>query len=184
MFNVFQVSTFMTIMIYGLFCDFRILLIWGLIMLVYHLMPIIIGAKITNVRQVVRIGTWDVPRDPSTFMKIEIDLTEATKWLEKKNAQNNGTTYSLTHIVLKCIGQAFKENPETLGKIVFGSFVRLDSCDINTLIDIGGKDLGQLTVKNCDKLTITEIANSMKGKVGVIKSNKSKSHNDKVRLLK
>ena len=153
-------------------------------MTIYHIMPMFVGAKIFSVRQLVRIATWDVPRDPSTFMKLEVDLTAATKWLEKKNAEKNGIKYSLTHIILKCIGNCFHENPKLLGKIVFGKFVPLDSCDINTLIDIGGNDLGQLTVRNCDKLSITEIAESMKGRVGVIKSNKSKSHNDKVNVMK
>lgn len=56
----------------------------------------------------------------------------------------------------------------------------LEDVDINCLIDIGGKDLGQLTVTKCDKRTITELSDFMSGKVSMVKQDKDMDHKKKV----
>lgn len=59
-------------------------------------------------------------------------------------------------------------------------FVPLEDVDINCLIDIGGKDLGQLTVTKTDKRSLEDLADFMKGKIGVVKSDKDIQHKKKV----
>jgi hypothetical protein len=63
-------------------------------------------------------------------------------------------------------------------------FVPLEDVDVNTLINIDGKDLGQLTVRKCDKRSLSELADSMKGKIRPVKMNKSKAHKQKTDLAR
>ena len=56
----------------------------------------------------------------------------------------------------------------------------MEDVDVNCLIDIGGKDLGQLTVSKTDKRSLTELAAFMTGKIGVVKRNKDHKHAKKV----
>ena len=60
----------------------------------------------------------------------------------------------------------------------------MEDVDVNTLINIDGKDLGQLTIRKCDKKTLGEISDSMRGKIRPIKTNKDEKHKKKTNLAR
>jgi pyruvate/2-oxoglutarate dehydrogenase complex dihydrolipoamide acyltransferase (E2) component len=176
MFTVWQVSTFGTMMLYGLIYDWRVLAIWLSIIIVYIVLGAVQGDFRTNkIRAKIRMATWDPPTDPNCYVKVEINLKTADAYIKKKEKEGVRITY--TGLALKSIGNAFS-SPQAKnyhGKIVFGRFVPIDDVDVFTLVDVeGGKDLAGLTVKRCDKQGIKELMEQMAGKVSKIKSAKDK----------
>lgn len=172
MFTFWQVSTFGTLIVYGVLYDWRILCIWFTFFLVYvALGEFYSSGKDNRTRAKIRMATWDPPTEGNCYVKIEVNLTKADEFIKKKSSGEVKVTY--THIALKAIGLAFKQSQRTCGKIVFGRFVPLEDVDIFTLVDVeGGKDLAGLCVKKCDKLNIPQIADQLKGKVSKIKTAK------------
>lgn len=45
-----------------------------------------------------------------------------------------------------------------VGRYSFGNFKKIDFIRLSVIVDIEGKNLMNLLVDNCDKITITEIA--------------------------
>lgn len=81
-----------------------------------------------------------------------------------------------THIALKSLGMAFTAGGQQLVKIVFGRAIPLEDLDIMTLVDIEGKDLTGITVRQCDKLPISQLMEQIAGKIRKIKSKTDGDH--------
>jgi hypothetical protein len=122
MFNFWQVSVFLSLLLYGFFCDSRVLYIWSSIFAVYHIIAFLLGHRKANgVRKTIRIASWDCPRDPNVYVKLEIDLTKTDLFLEKYNKKHSGKRkLTYTHFALKACGMGMKAKPRDFGKIVWG----------------------------------------------------------------
>lgn len=123
MFNVFQVVSFLTILTYSILFDFRLIAIYSFFMAIYHIMPMVVGAKIRSVRETVRISTWDVPRDSSIHMKLDLNLNKVDSFLDNKNKsrKQGEPKITLTHVVCRALGEAYNSVPKSFGKIIFGA---------------------------------------------------------------
>ena len=122
MFNFWQTSVFLSLLIYGWFCDTKVLWIWTSIFGVYNIIAFSLGHRKANgVRKTIRIATWDCPRDPNVYLKLEIDLTITDKFIEKYNKEHKGVRkLTYTHFALKAIGLGLKAKPKDFGKIIWG----------------------------------------------------------------
>lgn len=77
MFTFWQISTFGTLLVYGIFFDSRILAIWGLFLLAYLGFGFFQGLDSHNkTRTKIRLGSWDPATDPNCYVKIEVPLAK------------------------------------------------------------------------------------------------------------
>lgn len=104
------------------------------------------------------------------------------KFAEKKLAKD-GTKVTLTHVALKAIGHAMSKVPGTNGKITFGKFTAFPTVDVNTLIDLDGSDLAQVTVTGTDQKSITEMSNETRDIVRKIKTKKNMDHQERTKAF-
>lgn len=180
MFTFGYTALYATVLLYGLFYSFDMLKIYLFIFTIYHILGFMTGKKEDNgFRRIFRIATWSPANDPSSYCKIELDIGHVEEFLEQENKKNQGTDLkrlTLTHVALKSIGMGFRAAPEDYGKIVFGKFVRLDDVDIACVINIGGKDLGQVTTRKCGKRGIRGIAESFKKRIRNVKKEDDQYH--------
>lgn len=183
MFNVWEVTTFLTLIIYGFLYNTPLLLVFLSIFTAYHILGHLLTKKdIQNsknykpsVRRTIRISTWDPPRDSNCLSKYEIDMDKMRKWLKKANNRKGRSStdseIKVNHVLLKTIAKVMKSCPKDFGKIIWGKFVPVEDVDISMLVDINGNDLAAHLVTKCDKLGIQALANQLKGKIGVVKRN-------------
>lgn len=127
------------------------------------------------------IANTDPPRDSHCLSSFPVDMDKIKAWLDKVNKRpqrkSSDNEIRPNHIFLKLIAAVMKSQPKEFGKVIWGKFVPLDDVDVSMLVDIqGGKDLYYTLVKKCDKLSIQEIANSMKGSVEKVKSEKCEKY--------
>lgn len=93
-----------------------------MIFLIYLTIAFFIGKKEHNeVRNTLRMSSWNAPGSPNAFIKLEIDVTEADKFLKEENSKNSGKKkLTYTHVGLKSIANGMKKRPDDFGKIIFG----------------------------------------------------------------
>ena len=174
--NFWSCSQFLTLILYGLLVDWRLLGIWLAVFTVYHLLGYLQGHhSLQTNRAKIRMAAWNPPSDPNVYAKLEINLETVDAFIKQKEKEGFRVTY--THIALKALGNAFSGGHDQLTKIVFGRSVPIDDLDILTLVDIDdGKDLAGITVTKCDKLSMREIIAQIGGKISVIKAKKDEDH--------
>lgn len=122
MFTIWQVSTFGTLMVYGVLVDRRVLLIWLTFIIGYTIMGKLQGGQSVNKKRTkVRLATWDPPTEGNCYVKIEVNLKAVDDFIKLKEKEGVRVTY--TAIALKCIGQSFgaQKTKKYHGKIVFGT---------------------------------------------------------------
>jgi len=184
MFSSWQVTLTITIFLYGWIYSPGLIYIYFSVLLAHQVLAWITSSPQISIREKIRMATWGVPSESNILMKVEIDLTKAEAFLKKYNASHNERSLSLTHIALKSIAEGLSSNKNVLGKLIFGTLKRLDSVDINTLVDMGGKDLGQITLRNCDKIGLLEIRDRIGKKLTPLKRNECEDHKKKTALFK
>ena len=103
-------------------------------------------------------------------------MDKIDKILKEHNEKNPKKRITYTHIALKSLGYGMKQF-RYVGWYSFGNFKKIDFIRLSVIVDIEGKNLMNLLVDNCDKISITEIAGQIKGKIGKIKTKKDKKMN-------
>ncbi len=118
MFTFWQISTFGTLMLYSIFFDFRIMWIWLIFLAAYIGLGFVVsGPENNSTRRKIRMATWTPATEPNCYVKIEVDLENADKFIQQKEAQGHKVTY--TAIALKAIGNSYANNKKEHGKIIF-----------------------------------------------------------------
>lgn len=96
---------------------------------------------------------------------------------------DKGVKITYTHIGLKSMGNMFSECENENYKIVFQKCVKLDDVDLLTVVDIdNGDDLCAVTIRKCDKLTIPDIAEQIKGRFSTLKARKDEMHKKQTKI--
>ena len=111
-----------------------------------------------NARRKVMISTWEEPgRSGEIYAELLIDMTEALKFIDEKKAE--GKRITITHMVLKAIGNALRAVPSVNGRIVFDRFIPFDKVDVSCLVRLeDGKDLAMARIPDADKKDVFAIA--------------------------
>lgn len=171
----------MSVLLYSLFYDMRLLYIFGTILGIYTIIHYSIKDSSPNTSRLnIRLGTWESPKDSNVYVKIVVPVTPSEEYFKKK-FEEDGTRLTLTHIALKAIAVAVMK-AKCNAKIVFGRLVKLPSVDISALVDIdNGRDLAQITVKNCDTASLATLSNQIHHVAKRIKEKKDTSHQDRTK---
>jgi pyruvate dehydrogenase E2 component (dihydrolipoamide acetyltransferase) len=106
----------------------------------------------------ISIGNWRHPRDPQTYAEVELNIEPALKFLEENKSDQ---ALSITHFVAKIMGDCFRRQPEMNCVLLRGKLYQRKeiSAFITTLLKHKkGADLSGFQIKNIDKISINEIA--------------------------
>jgi len=91
--------------------------------------------------------------------------------------EKQGLKVTLTHIVVKAIGEVLKAAPDINGKIVLGKYIPFENANVSVAVDVeDGKDLHVFLVEDVDKLTIEDVAEEIDRKAKSIKQLKDKAY--------
>ena len=182
--SVLNFATIASIFIYAFLFDWRFYYIWWTIVGIYTIAHYSIKDGSASLKRLkVRLATWTAPTDSNVYIKVEIPMTNANAYIENynKNISRDQPRLTMTHIALKSIANGMWGVPGACGKIIFGKYVPADNVSINTLIDLDGSDLAQITVSNVEKMTLSGIAEKINHVIKAIKSKKNVEHEERTK---
>jgi pyruvate/2-oxoglutarate dehydrogenase complex dihydrolipoamide acyltransferase (E2) component len=115
-------------------------------------------------------NTWRPPNDPQIFAVSELEMSKVLAFIEKFR-KDEGAKATPTHIIIKAIAILFVRHPKINAKCEGGNIYQRDSVNISVLVDVGGaKDLGQVLLRDVDKMSLKEIVEKTTRVAGEVKS--------------
>lgn len=183
--HVLKFVAFMSIFLYGIFIDWKLLVIQAGLLMLYYIFSCIFGScrSKTTTREKMALASWGAPGDPQVFNNLEVNTKKLDEFIEKHNTANPDSKITYTQLALKALGYAFSRHREVNATISFGNLVKLKDIDVNCLVDVGGQNLASMLVRNVDGLTVTELKKQMQGKVAKYKKLKDKDFNKQMGIV-
>lgn len=182
--HISKITIYGSVFLYALLFNWKLLSIQLLILAFYYGNSWLISKKHhTSVRRKTSIGTWNQPGDPSVFNNLEVDASKLDNFIEAHNKKYPEARVSYTHIMLKALAYSLKQVKGLNSTIAFGNFIPIDDIDITCLVDIEGKNLATMVVKDCHRLNILEIKKQISGKVAKLKTRKNKDFNKQMGIV-
>lgn len=170
--NIIGYSILFALLIWSIFYEQSLFLIYLLTITSYIILSSIMGRKALKlVRRKVQIATWDDIGDPTCFGQIELKTKKIDEFLKNYNKKNQSELTYL-HVALKALGQGFGNNGSLNGKLVFGSFVKSDSVDLCLILNLKNEKFEYVIVEGCNKLSINKIAEQIEIKKKALEGKK------------
>lgn len=127
----------------------------------------------------VAMGTWSTVGDPSVYGVVEIDMTNAIKFMHEQQEKYN-IKLSPLHLVAKAAAHVLVYRPEINGIISMSRIYQRKNVDIFFQINVPGigddsvkkATLSGFTLRNVDKLSIKDIAMKLSEKANEIRQGK------------
>ena len=111
-----------------------------------------------STRRKLAISTWSRPTEGNIYGKMIIDCSAAQGYLAELR-ETSGEKVTITHLVIKAVGEALKAVPDLNGRILFGRFVPFDTVDVACLVSLeDGKDLAKVKICDVDQKSVADIA--------------------------
>ena len=115
----------------------------------------------------IALATWRLPRSPTIYGTLEVDLTKANAW-RKKHA-GKGPKITVLPMVARAIAVAMEKYPDLNGYVRFGRIYLRQSIDmffqVMTEHESGRQDLTGIHVTELNKKGVHRIADNIKEKV-------------------
>lgn len=111
-----------------------------------------------SLRRKIAIASWASPKEGNIYGKMSIDMGNALHYIDYLR-KTSGKKVTITHLIGKAAGFAYKDCPDLNGRIFLGRYIPHDTVDMSFLVSLeGGKDLAKFKVRDIDKKTTVEIA--------------------------
>lgn len=105
------------------------------------------------------------PTDSKIYGSVDIDVTGLEKFITLKRKEGIKTT--LTHIITLIIGRALKQEvPELNSFVRRGKIVSRPRVDAMVSVLLAGGQMGSVLIENADQLSLAELAEQIKEKIG------------------
>jgi pyruvate dehydrogenase E2 component (dihydrolipoamide acetyltransferase) len=115
-----------------------------------------------SVRRKLAIASWRPPREPNMYGKLELEATEALRYLEDVR-ERTGERVTLTHLVARATGAALAEEPTLNGRIRLGRYLPNDRVSLAFLVTMpDGSDLARARVDDIDRKDVATIARELR----------------------
>ena len=129
------------------------------------------------------MAAFDQSFDPTVYAKVKFDLTKAKTFIEDLS-KKTGKKITLTVFWIKVVGEVFKNIPECNEMIRFGLKVKREDVDLGILVNVGDKDLANMTIRNVPGKTMSEISDELYREADIYRKEKNKTHNNGLRALR
>jgi len=125
----------------------------------------------------IAMGSWRTARDPSVYGLIEIDVSQALRFLADEQ-KNTKTKLSISHLVGKAVAKVLHERPEINGLIRFSRIYQRKHVDLFYQVNIPGDAsdpvgkalLSGEVVRQAENLSVVQIGEELDRKAQVIRS--------------
>jgi len=129
------------------------------------------------------IASWSKPSEGNVYGVLEVDVTKTLDYLQRK--RDEGKHITITHVVIKAIALGLQDAPSMNGRIIWGKFFPHKQTDIGCLVNIeGGKDLANAKILNADKISLSDISDSLHAKASKLRQGKDADFNKTTQSLK
>lgn len=150
---------------------------------VYFATMLYMGPCHMTPRRKLMIASFGPPDSGMILGTLNLDMTKTQKYIEEKRMKT-GDHITVTHVILRALGDALGKTPSVNGHLVFGNYYPAPSVDISCLVAIsGGKDLGVCRLPSCDKMTLKDIFNRVRGDATKLRSGKDKEQEDRNKIM-
>ena len=129
------------------------------------------------------MAAFDHSFDPTVYAQVLFDITKAKQFI-KQMSEKTGKKITLTVFWIKVVGEVFKRLPECNEMIRFGIKVKREEVDIGVLVNVGDKDLANMTIRNVPGKTMSEISDELYREADIYRKEKNKTHNNGLRALR
>ena len=129
------------------------------------------------------MAAFDQSFDPTVYAQVLFDITKAKQFI-KQMSEKTGKKITLTVFWIKVVGEVFKRLPECNEMIRFGIKVKREEVDIGVLVNVGDKDLANMTIRNVPGKTMSEISDELYREADIYRKEKNKTHNNGLRALR
>ncbi|KAG6615900.1 2-oxo acid dehydrogenase acyltransferase catalytic domain protein [Phytophthora cinnamomi] len=134
-------------------------------------------------RRKMMISTFGPPDSGMILGTLQLDMTKTNQYIAERRKES-GCHLTITHIVLRALGEALSKAPSVNGHLVFGSYYPAPTVDISCLVAVGaGKDLGVCRLPEIDKMTLQDVVNRVRGDATKIRSGKDKGQEDRNKIM-
>ncbi len=117
-----------------------------------------------STRRKLAIATWSRPTEGNIYGKMTVDCSAALRYIAALR-ESSGEKVTMTHLVIKAVGEALKQVPTMNGRIVFGRYVPFDTVDVSCLVALQeGADLAKVKVCDVDKKSVVDIAKELRAR--------------------
>lgn len=125
----------------------------------------------------IALGSWNTVGDPSVYGLLEIEMSEALKYLEKIN-QNSTFKIGVSELVAKATALVLKDRPEMNGLLRWGRIYLRKNIDLFFQVNVPGEgddptgkaNLLGVVIRKADQKKLLEIAEELKTKSQRLKS--------------
>ena len=115
-----------------------------------------------SLRRKIAIASWSSPKEGNIYGKMSVDMGNALRYIDYLRT-TFGHKVTITHLVGKAAGVAYKDCPDLNGRIFLGKYIPHKTVDMAFLVSLeGGKDLAKFKVCDMDKKSISQIALELK----------------------
>ena len=120
---------------------------------------------------------WPKPDQPIMYGSVEIEMSKALDYIERYS-QKHGVHVTVTHLVIAVLARYLKKYPEANVKCESGKFYQRQDIDIFVLVSVPGKkeDLGGVMLRNCDEMSLADIAAKLRSKATEVKHGKDDTY--------
>jgi pyruvate/2-oxoglutarate dehydrogenase complex dihydrolipoamide acyltransferase (E2) component len=120
---------------------------------------------------------WPRPDQPVVYGSVEIDMCKALDYI-KQYSEKHEVHVTVTHLVIAILARYLKKYPEANVKCEAGKFYQRQDIDIFVLVSIPGKkeDLGGVILRNCDEMSLADIAYRLRDKATEVKHGKDETY--------
>jgi pyruvate dehydrogenase E2 component (dihydrolipoamide acetyltransferase) len=107
---------------------------------------------------------WHPPNDPHVYGSVDIDMTEALRFLEEYN-RTAPEKVTITHLVVRAVAMTFARHPELNACVSWRRILLRPSVDVFCQVAVdGGRDLSGVKIPATDKLSLGELAQELRAK--------------------
>jgi pyruvate/2-oxoglutarate dehydrogenase complex dihydrolipoamide acyltransferase (E2) component len=147
--------------------------------------------KLTDVTpfRKIAMGSWSSVGDPSVYGLLEVDMTEALRYMKETEAKA-GVKISPAHLVGKAVAQILQQRPEINGLIRFSHLYQRKTIDIFYQINVPGKDdkikkatLSGAVLRSVEKMSVIEIAQTLRDKAEKVRSGEDKEISNTIKMM-
>ena len=108
-------------------------------------------------------AVYDRPRDARVFGHIEADVSVSLAWIAEQAEQ--GRRFTITHLLTAAFARTLAEDvPELNCYVRLGTVIPRDDVGIMLAVDVAGKDLSAVLIRQAHQKTVTQIAEELASK--------------------
>jgi pyruvate/2-oxoglutarate dehydrogenase complex dihydrolipoamide acyltransferase (E2) component len=120
---------------------------------------------------------WSQPNQPIIHGSVEVEMTRAMDFM-RRYSERHGVHVTVTHMAIAAVARYLRKYPESNVKCEAGKYYQRMDVDIFVLVSVPGKkeDVAGVMIRNCDELSLAEIADRLKGKATEVKGGKDETY--------